>query len=111
MKPTYEAFKAVNEERHTNALALSAEYAARFLDTSVEIAMRASDAPGEQIADAEKSACLARLLRPEVVAALVVGQAHVFAALSASFDEESLERALGEVSSEISAAVRSLDKS
>ena len=111
MKPPYQAFKAVNEDRHANALALSAEYVAGFLDTAVAIAMRASEAPGEQIADAEKAACLARMTSSEVIAALVVGQAHVFAALSASLDGAGLERALGEASSEVSAAVRSLDKS
>ena len=111
MTSPYEAFKAVNEGRHANALALSAEYVAGFLDTAVGIAVRASDAPGEQFAEAEKAACLARMTSPEVIAALVAGQAHVFAALSASLDEEGLERALGEASSEIGAAVRSLDKS
>lgn len=111
MTAAYEALKAVSDRRYANALVLSAEYVAGFLDKAVVIAVRASDAPGQQFAEAEVARCLARMTSPEVIAALVAGQAHVFAALSASFDEESLERALGEVSSEISAAVRSLDKS
>ena len=111
MTEPYEPFKAVNDCRYANALALSAEYAARFLDKAVEIAVRASDQPGESSAEAEASRCLARMTRPEVIAALVSSQAQIFAALSASLDEAGLEQALGEASSEISAAVRSLDRS